>query len=244
MRQRREARGWTRRELAQHTGISERFLAEVERGAANPSLLRLLELAQALGMGLADLLEGAASAGRRMVALLGLRGAGKSSVGPLLAERLGRPFLELDRRIEAATGLSLEELFQFHGEAYFRRAEHDALRTAATDHPDCVLAVGGGVVTDPASMELLRSVATTVWLQAAPRDHWERVVAQGDLRPMADNDRAFQDLCRILAEREPLYRRADLTVATGGRTVAAVADEIADRLARREAVGESRAVEP
>lgn len=238
----RKARGWSRRELSERTGISERFLADVEQAEANPSLLRLADLAQALEVPLVRLLEeGGGPALQRHVALLGLRGAGKSTVGPLLAARLSRPFVELDTRIESATGLSLGELFVVHGEAYYRQAERAALeRLVAADEP-CVVAVGGGVVTDPLSFEALRQRTTTVWLRADPKDHWQRVLAQGDTRPMADNDRAFADLRRILDEREPFYRMADVVVETSGRTVAEVVDELESLLrasaGRRDANG-------
>lgn len=219
----RKARGWSRRDLAGRTGISERFLADVEAGTANPSLLRLLALAEAFEVALVDLLDGPAAATRPHVALLGLRGAGKSTVGPLLAQRLGCRFVELDTCIEAATGLRLGEIFQVHGEAYYRAAEQKALRRELAGDP-CVLAVGGGIVTDAQSFALLRRGARTVWLRAAPQDHWQRVIDQGDLRPMADKKQAFADLRRILAEREPLYRQADAVVDTSGRAVAAVVE--------------------
>lgn len=235
----RKARGWSRRDLARRSGISERFLADVETGAGNPSVLRLADLAAVLEVDLAALVGGfprqRQAAPRAHVALLGLRGAGKSSVGPLLAERLGRRFVELDDRIEAATGLGLGELFALHGEGYYREAERRALEQLLAEPEPCVVAVGGGVVVDPTSFALLRGLATTVWLRADPSDHWQRVLAQGDTRPMADNDRAFADLRRILAEREPFYRQADVAADTSGRTLAEVVDDVAARLLERGA---------
>ena len=237
----RDARGWSRREFAVRTGISERFLADVESGRANPSVLKLIEIARALELPLAQLLADAAPgqvAGRaRHIALLGLRGAGKSTVGPLLAARLGRPFVELDARVEAATGLDLSAVFQLHGEDYYRKAERAALERLLDEHEPCVVAVGGGLVAEPASFALLRSRTLTVWLRAEPKDHWQRVLEQGDTRPMADNEKAFADLRRILATREPFYRLADLTVDTSARDVGDVVDELVARL--RDAVGEA-----
>ncbi len=225
----RKARGWSRRDLARRAGISERFLADVETGRANPSLLRLGALADAFDVGPAALLEGAARA-RDHVVLLGLRGAGKSTVGPLLAARLSVPFVELDARVEAATGLRLGEIFEVHGESYYRGAERAELQKVLAGEP-CVLAVGGGIVTDAQSFASVRDRARTVWLRAAPEDHWQRVIAQGDLRPMADNEQAFLDLRRILAEREPLYREADVVVDTSGRSVAEVLEAVTGGLA-------------
>ncbi len=228
----RKARGWTRRDLAARTGISERFLADIETSRANPSLLRLVELSGALGTTAAGLL---AQAGRPLhkqppkhaIALLGLRGAGKSAVGPALAEHLQLPFVELDARIEERAGLSLSELFQVHGEAKYRQLETEVLRELLAQAAPGVLATGGSLVTAPSTFALLRQQAFTVWLRARPEDHWLRVVAQGDTRPMADDDRAFQSLCAILAEREPLYGQADFTIDTSGREVADIARELA-----------------
>lgn len=236
----RKARGWTRRDFAERTGISERFLADVESGIANPSLLKLAALAQALEVGIVALIGGGAQSAmggvqRSHIALLGLRGAGKSSVGPQLAERLGIRFVELDTQIEAATGLQIGEMFQVHGEDYYRRAERAALDQLLADKEPCVIAVGGGVVVEPLSFALLRAQARTIWLKAAPEDHWQRVLAQGDTRPMANNDRAFADLRRILAQREPFYRQADITVETSGRTVSQVVEAIAQQLQQTKA---------
>lgn len=225
----RGAREWSRRDLAERAGISERFLADVEAGQANPSLLRLIGLAEALGVDLAALL-GVEAPAPRHIALLGLRGAGKSTVGKKLAEQLGCPFHELDSCIESATGLQLGEIFQVHGEAYYRSAERTVLSQNLAGPPS-VLAVGGGIVTDATSYALLRAGARTVWLRARPEDHWKRVVAQGDTRPMANNDRAFTDLRRILSEREPLYRLADLVIETSGHGVVEVVEQVQARLA-------------
>ncbi|MBL8734522.1 MAG: helix-turn-helix domain-containing protein [Planctomycetes bacterium] len=221
----RKARGWSRRDLAGHTGISERFLADVETGVANPSLLRLSTLALAFGVELPRLIEDLGGGARPHVALLGLRGAGKSTIGPRLAERLGCTFVELDERIEAASGLRLSEIFQLHGEAYYRATERAELRRCLLG-PRCVLAVGGGIVTDAESYQTLRQRARTVWLSAAPEDHWQRVINQGDLRPMADNEQAFGDLRRILEERDPLYRQADVVVDTSVQDVDQVVDAV------------------
>ncbi|MEZ6035912.1 MAG: shikimate kinase [Planctomycetota bacterium] len=226
----RKARGWARRDLAERADISERFLADVEAAQANPSLLRLVALADAFGVALEDLLGIGAAHDRRHVALLGLRGAGKSTVGPLLAERMQLPFVELDTLVESATGLQLGEIFQLHGESYYRAAERSEVRRVLSGAP-CVLAVGGGVVTDEQSLGALQERARTVWLRAAPEDHWQRVINQGDLRPMADNEQAFLDLRRILGEREPFYRRSHVVVDTSDCDVGEVVERVLRGLA-------------
>jgi XRE family aerobic/anaerobic benzoate catabolism transcriptional regulator len=221
----RKLRGWSRRDLARRAEISERFLADVEGANANPSLLRLAALAEVFEVELADLLSHVPGDGRQHVSLLGLRGAGKSTIGPRLAERLHCPFVELDACIEAQSGLQLSEIFQLHGEAYYRQTERsELLRLLAGEA--CVVAVGGGIVTDARSFAVLRERTRTVWLRADPEHHWQRVLAQGDTRPMADNEQAFVDLRRILAEREPLYRQADVTVDTSAHSVAEAIDAI------------------
>lgn len=226
----RKGRGWVRRELAERSGISVRFLADVETGRANPSLSKLFDLADALETSPEALLEMAKSEkGERVrivVALLGLRGAGKSSVGALLAKRLSRPFVELDDKIEEAAGVALPEIFEMQGERFYRRTEREVLASLLEDTEPIILATGGGIVTKKDSFELLRKRAYTIWLKARPRDHWDRVVAQGDTRPMADNDQAFYQLCTILEEREQRYRKADLAIETSGRSVEEIVDEL------------------
>ncbi len=226
----RKARGWSRRDLATRTGISERFLADVETGVANPSLLRLQTLAQIFDIELTALLATVRDDAGRHVALLGLRGAGKSTIGPLVAARLGVAFVELDACIESASGLRIGEIFQLHGESYYRATERAELLRLLAGEP-CVIAVGGGVVTDAQSFQALRTRTRTVWLHAEPEDHWQRVIAQGDMRPMADNEQAFADLRRILNERDPLYRQAEIVVGTSSQGVPQVVDAIVQLLA-------------
>jgi XRE family transcriptional regulator, aerobic/anaerobic benzoate catabolism transcriptional regulator len=220
---------WSRRDLAERADISERFLADVESGQANPSLLRVLAVARALDVELTELLAVPDSFPRDHIALLGLRGAGKSSVGPLLAGKLQVPFVELDTCIESVTGLSLGEIFQMHGESYYRATERSEMARLFAGAP-CVVAVGGGIVSDEKSYEVLQRHARTVWLRAAPEDHWQRVIAQGDTRPMADNEQAFADLRRILNEREPLYRQADIVVNTSSCELCEVVGEVMQSL--------------
>ncbi len=218
----REQRGWSRRELGERSGLSERFLAQVESGGGNPSLKSLAEIASALSTSPASLLSSASG----LVALLGLRGAGKSAVGRALAERLARPFIELDARIEDLAGLSLAEIFELHGEHTYRELERDALERVLAAAPRAVIATGGGIVSDAATFELLRERAATVWLEARPEVHWQRVIAQGDHRPMQNDPRAMKRLRRLLDERAPLYNRAQFRIDTSELTVEQVTDRI------------------
>ena len=221
VRGRRQERGLTLRGLADQSGLSERFLSDLESGRANISVVNLGEVAGALGVELIELLARSRPS-RGVVALLGLRGAGKSAVGKALAERLGLPFFELDRLVEAAAGMRLAEIFAIHGEEYFRKVELAALEVFLQSHPRAVLATGGGLVTSPDAFRRLRERAHTVWLKATPEEHWERVVKQGDLRPMENRPQAMTELRRRLKEREPLYAKADHVCSTSGRSVAAV----------------------
>lgn len=209
--------------MSDRCGLSERFIAQIETGRGNPSLKSVAEIAAALGTSPASLLT---FGGGGMVALLGLRGAGKSSVGPRLAERLARPFIELDARIEALAGLTLTEIWQLHGESTYRELERDALERVLAAAPRAVVATGGGIVTEPATYELLRQRAATIWLRASPQCHWERVTKQGDQRPMGSDPQAMERLRRLLAKREPLYRRAHHTVDTTNLSVETVVDAI------------------
>jgi XRE family aerobic/anaerobic benzoate catabolism transcriptional regulator len=236
VRSHREQLGWSRRELASHSGLSERFLAQLETGAGNISLRRFADVARALGTSPSALLDRAEARAEAPVAvapiaLLGVRGAGKSSVGAALARRLGVAFVELDQRIEQAAGLPLGELFALHGEVYYRRIEREVLTQLLADPRAMVLATGGSIVNDPKNYALLRARCRTIWLLAGAEDHWNRVVAQGDQRPMAENPHAFAELRALLAARKALYARADHTIDTTGLGVPQVVAAIAELVA-------------
>ena len=218
VRERRTLRGLTLRDLAERAGLSVRFLAQVESGQGNISVRKLSSLARALGTTPSELLSGpGGQAALPPIALLGLRGAGKTTIGRRLARRLRVPFIELDRRIEEAAGLGLEEIFALHGEDYYRRLEREALERILAEGRPAALATGGGIVTHADTFALLRQQALTVWLRASPEDHWNRVVQQGDRRPMADHPEAMAELRRLLASRESLYAESAHTVDTSGR---------------------------
>ncbi len=225
----RERLGLSRRELSDKSGVSERFLAQLETGQGNISLARFADVAAALDTTPSELLAGVSVARHAgvPVALLGVRGAGKSSVGAALAKRLGARFVEVDQRIEQAAGLKLGEIFELHGEAYYRRVEREVLSQLLGGDAPLVLATGGSIVNDPVNYGLLRERARTVWLRARAEDHWERVVAQGDQRPMAKNPHAFAELRALLSAREGLYATAQHVVDTGGRTIAEVVEAVA-----------------
>ena len=223
----RAARHWTIRELAERSGVSVRFLVQLESGRGNISVKRLADLARAFRIPTADLLADDYPDAPRVVALLGLRGAGKTTIGKQLARRLHVRFVELDRRIEKAADMSLAELFSLYGEDYYRRLERETLADVLAEKRPMVLATGGGIVESPDTYALLKKSAVTVWLRAEPEDHWNRVVSQGDRRPMADHPQAMAGLRALLASREPLYASADRTVQTTGRTVAEIVDDLA-----------------
>ena len=226
VRTRRLERGATLREIAERSGVSPRFLVQLEAGNGNISVRRLADVARALDIPLAELVTPPAEAREPVVALLGLRGAGKTTIGRRVARRLRVPFVELDHRIERAANLTLAELFSLHGEEYYRRLERDVLQSVLTEDRPMVLATGGGIVTSADTYALLRRSAITVWLRATPEDHWNRVLRQGDRRPMADHPQAMSDLRALLAGREPLYAAAAHKVLTTGRTVDDIVDEV------------------
>jgi len=263
VRQERSRRGMTRKELAKSAYVSERFLAQLETGHGNISIIRLRRIAHAMGMGVerlaqekngdvpemagvvalleklkpeerrrarAMLLEkfGARSVEERRgrIALVGMRGAGKSTLGALLAERIGAPFIELDRRIEQESGVKLSAVFDLYGPAGFHRLEREALERVLETNERFVLATGGSIVNEPETFSRLRSACYTVWLKAKPEEHMQRVIAQGDKRPMAGSQWAMVDLRKILAGREPMYEKADASVNTSGKTVKQAASEL------------------
>ena len=217
----------TLRELSEKSGVSLRFLLQIESGRSNVSVKRLADVASALGTSPAALLADDEPS-RALIVLLGLRGAGKTTVGRKLARRLRVPFVELDSRIEDAAGLGLREIFSLHGEDYYRRLEREALERLVREQRPAVVAAGGGIVTSPESVQLLDRHALTVWLRADPEEHWNRVVHQGDRRPMEDQPQAMDALRALHARREPLYARADHAVDTSGRSADDVTTAVED----------------
>lgn len=257
----RARRGMTRKMLARDSGLSERYLAQLEGGNANPSLSVLDQIARAMDVTVVDLIMPAGSGGHfeqqvldfihhaptpalgrlqdvlatrlhplgakaarankadmrdQRIALIGLRGAGKTSLGKHLADQLEVPFIELNRLVEAEYGASIGEILALSGQPTFRRLERACLQDVIERHSHAVIATGGGLVADPQSFQLLRGRTHTVWLKASPDEHMARVIAQGDLRPMAKNAEAMADLKAILTAREPLYAQADGSIDTSG----------------------------
>ena len=255
----RARKGMTRKALSQHADVSERHLANLEYGAGNPSILVLLQVANALSCPVAELLgdptttspewlllrellenrdertlhgirvavgemlgtggahgQGASARSAR-IALIGLRGAGKSTLGQMLADDLGFPFIELSREIEQFAGCTVGEIQALYGQNAYRRYERRALEETIQIHHDAVIAVPGGLVSDPATFNLLLAHCTTIWLFADPEDHMRRVVAQGDTRPMAHTSRAMAELRQILNERAAFYSKAEYRIDTSGQ---------------------------
>ena len=246
----------SRKTLAAASGVSERYLAQLEGGHGNISILLLRQVAQALSLALPDLLreerehsveltllthylerlspkrllqarsilvsafgELDPQQRHKRIALIGLRGAGKSTLGRKLAERLKVPFIELDQEIEREAGVPLAEIFSLYGQTAFRRMERRCLENVIELHARAVIATGGSLVSEADTYETLRAACFTVWLKASSEDHMERVIAQGDLRPMNGREEAMADLRRILEERDALYRLADAAIETSGRGI-------------------------
>ena len=277
VRELRARRGMTRKALSASAQVSERHLANLEYGVGNPSVLVLLQVAQALKCTLAELLGDATtrspewllirellensdestlrrvreaigellgtggthgsgrSARSARVALIGLRGAGKSTLGRMLADDLDFPFVELSREIEKFAGCSINEIQSLYGQNAYRRYERRAMEEAIQIYPEAVIATPGGLVSDAATFNLLLAHCTTVWLQAAPEDHMGRVSAQGDMRPMAGNKEAMEDLKGILAGRAAFYSMAEFRLDTSAAplepTFAALRRLVRDALA-------------
>jgi XRE family aerobic/anaerobic benzoate catabolism transcriptional regulator len=169
---------------------------------------------------------------RNRIALIGLRGAGKSTLGAQLAQEHEVPFVEMDREIEAESGLPLSELFSLYGQAGYRRFEGRCLTRIIKEYPRAVLSIGGGVVSEAGTYDFLLANCFTVWLKASPSEHMQRVIAQGDMRPMAASHEAMEDLKRILAARESQYRKADEVVDTSGLSVGASFARLRDVVAQ------------
>jgi XRE family aerobic/anaerobic benzoate catabolism transcriptional regulator len=256
VRRNRAKRGMTRRQLAQASQTSERYLAQIESGVGNPSVSVLRAIAQALDLPCAALLPeagartaalgaildllaqvpegelpalakdietrvaqpGSADRARR-IALVGLRGAGKSTLGRMLAQHLGWPFVELDRVVEEDYGASIPDLIEMAGTATFRRHERSALDRIITAHDAAIITTAGGIVANPETYALLLRRTHTIWIKARPEDHMGRVMAQGDFRPMAQNRAAMADLVAILEARRADYSRAEAAIDTSGEAI-------------------------
>jgi len=214
----RSGQGMTRKALALASGVSERYLAQLEAGEGNISVLLLRKVAHAMGVPVESLVR-EDQAAEKPVALLGLRGAGKSTLGARLAQELDLTFIELDKEVEREAGTALGEVFALYGQEAFRRFERRALERVLSRKERAVIATGGSLVTEPASYKLLLERCRCIWLRATPEDHMNRVIAQGDMRPFKGRSAAFEELKQLLQERERLYARADATVNTSGKTV-------------------------
>ena len=254
VREARQQRGMARKVLSQTADVSERYLAQLEGGTGNASIILLRRIAAALGLQLTDLVDTDESPDeqrlirrfldslpparleevlrrltaefgqeepvrRKRITLVGLRGAGKTTLGTALAKALRRRFVELDTEIEREAGISLSEVFLLYGQAGYRRIERRCLERVINSQEDIVLTVGGGIVSEPDTYNLLLLNCYTVWIKAAPEEHMARVVAQGDLRPMAGHAEAMEDLRNILSARESLYGKADAVVDTSGSPI-------------------------
>ncbi len=219
--------GMTRRRLAEDSGVSERYLAQLEAGHGNISVLLLRKVARAMGVAVERLVrEDEAEPRAERIALIGLRGAGKSTLGQKLAQALDMPFIELDREVEKEAGAKLGEVFAMYGQDAFRRFEQRALERVLNQNPRAVIATGGSLVTDPRTYEELLERCTCVWLKTSPEEHMSRVIAQGDMRPFKGRSAALDEIRKLLADRDRLYARADLAVDTSGKSVRQSLDEI------------------
>jgi len=214
LRNRRKELGLSQKDLARKSGVSQRFLWEVEQGTANISVERLSEITAALQVPLSEIFRGIGVNGQLMLSLVGLRGAGKSTIGKQLASELDIEFLELDQLIVAQEGMSLEKIFLEGGIEAYREAESLTLQRLFRYGKPMILATGGSLVTDVQNWTRLRDYSRTVWLQASPESHLNRVYKQGDWRPMRGFQNAIQDIEQILQERYPLYSQADCILDT------------------------------
>jgi XRE family aerobic/anaerobic benzoate catabolism transcriptional regulator len=227
LRARRQEWNFTQADLAKRAGVSPRFLVQLEKGEGNISVGRLADVCGALSLPLADLFRGIGPGRPDKIALVGLRGAGKSSVGVRLAEATNARFIELDALVEQEAGMTLSEIFELRGESHYRTLEREVLERVLRDPEDAVIAAGGSIVTAPETWRRLQEGAQTVWLQASPGSHFERVRAQGDLRPMQGRPNAKAELEAILDERAGLYAQADVHLDTDGLGIDGVVNALA-----------------
>jgi len=211
----------TRKALAEASGVSERYLAQLEAGLGNISVLLLRRVARAMGVPVEHLVREDAAPRAARIALIGLRGAGKSTLGEKLAHSLGIPFVELDREVEKEAGAELGEVFAMYGQDAFRRFERRALERVLAQHERAVIATGGGLVTDAGTYKLLLDRCQCVWLKASPEEHMARVIAQGDMRPFKGRSAALEEIRQLLTDRDRLYSRADLVLDTSGKSARA-----------------------
>jgi XRE family transcriptional regulator, aerobic/anaerobic benzoate catabolism transcriptional regulator len=270
IREARAQRGMTRNALAADSGVSLRFLAQLESAQGNPSILVLRRIASAMGfppdsllsadpppaidrimlmqmlkgltdeeVGLARQLlaqqlggDAATEARKPYITLIGLRGAGKTTLGRRLAKQRGVPFFELDREVEREYGATIGEILQLHEQPGYRRFERESLQTVLSRNAAAVIETGGGLAADPETLPLLLEHSIAVWVRASPEEHMQRVIDQGDLRPMARSREAMRELKDILKAREPFYRQAHLHLTTSGKTADQSFEELLSLLGR------------
>lgn len=209
----------SRKALSELSSVSERYLAQLETGSGNISLAILYRLARALDKEPQWFLLTHETASRKAqrVCLIGLRGAGKSTLGKYIAEQLSYEFIELNHAIERQSGMAISEVMALYGQEGYRKLEGQAIKTIVESRSKVVLAAAGGVVSEADTLDTLLSSFHTIWLKAQPEEHMQRVRDQGDVRPMAGNPRAMEDLKSILTNREALYAKADVMVDTSGK---------------------------
>lgn len=259
----RAQRGMTRKMLARDSTVSERYLAQLERGRGNISISLLLKIAIALNTTLSQLLRidknetveqtlidefireltpgnqeralnllhkyfSTADKNHRHIALIGMRGAGKTTLGRRLAQHHDLPFIQLGARIEILAGMSIPEILDLTGRSGYRRFEEQALLEALTSNEFCVLETGGGIVSDPRMLNIILTTCFVIWVQTTPEEHMRRVIEQGDVRPMQANADAMDDLRQILQERTPFYEKAHARLNTAGRSVEQSVQELID----------------
>lgn len=254
-------RGMTRKVLARDSRVSERYLAQLEQGRGNISVVLLARVAAALRTDVSELLRARERhtaeellisdllrdlspdnhgaflqalseqfsvpiESRRRIALIGLRGGGKTSQGRLVAEQLEIPFVHLGSEIELLAGMSTSEIFSLSGQAGYTRLEEKALMQTLRKHDRCVLETGGGIVMNSKLLNTLLTTCIVVWLYTHPEEYMRRLIAEGDVRPMQDQDDAMSDLRKILAERDEFYSKAHVSIDTSDKTVEECVSEL------------------